>query len=373
MSLGIIRASRYATPGKRFNPAMLATARQAQSMSQADVAEELAISQALVGKWEAGLSEPDDQQVDSLANVLRIQPEFFFVDRGRRLASMSDFYHRALSTASRTDVKAIHARCSIIDIQVDRLLEVVEMPKDKIPANIELRESDDYEAIALRTREAMGIGSGPIQNLVKAIEDCGGIVIDRKLEVDDVDALCRWVPELPKLFFINGARPADRIRFSLAHELGHTILHFNKDEKPKDAEDQANGFASAFLLPAKELRRDIIGHLSLSDLATLKRKWRVSMQAIAMRAHDLGIINDDRFRSILIQMSRKGWRKVEPVEIDGETPRHFAYLLHANLQKYSREELAKMLFVTPKDIEDMIADCDSPKWEDHGVRLRLVR
>ena len=141
------------------------------------------------------------------------------------------------------------------------------------------------------TRARMGVPPGPAENLVDTIEACGGIVIDRDLEIDNLDALCRWVPGLPKLFFLNGARPGDRMRLTLAHELGHTVMHINRDVDTKLAEDQARRFAAAFLLPASEIRRDLGVRLDIPKLSALKRKWRVSMQALAYRAHQLGCID----------------------------------------------------------------------------------
>ncbi len=372
--MGIQRASRRAVLGSQFNPAMLSTAREANRLSQADVAQALGVSQALIGKWEASLGIPNKEQIVALATTLGVLPDFFYVDRAKRLASLSDFYHRALSKARRQDVKAIHARCSIIDIQIDRLLNITELPADRIP-NIDPAEfSGDVERIADVAREEMEIRPGPIRSLVDEIEKCGAIVIDRSLEVCEVDALCRWVPELPKLFFLNGAKPADRIRFSLAHELAHTVLHFGRDCNPKQAEEEADTFASAFLMPAKDIRRDFRGRVSLTALAAIKRKWRVSMQAAARRAHTLGVINADRYRSLCIQMSRKGWRKSEPVNISGEAPRVFSQLLQMHLDSgYSRLELAQLLFVPEQAIDDMLADMNAPNILDNGVRLRIVR
>lgn len=372
--MAIARASDRATVGRVLNPAMLETARHAQSMSQEEVGTAVGVSPAQIGKWESGISTPGDEWVEKLARALRVQPELLFVDRPRRLASMSDFYHRALSTASRTDVKAIHARCSIIDLQIDRLLQLAEMPYDLIP-NIELnKDVSSVEDAAIRARQAMGAEPGPLKNLVELLERCHAIVIDRRLEVETVDALCRWVPELPKLFFVNSTRPADRMRFSLAHELAHTVLHFGRDYDHRTAEDHANRFAAAFLLPAKEFLADLRGSLTLPDLAALKRKWRVSMQAIAHRAWELGAITDSKYRHICIQMSKHGWRKVEPVEIDRESPRKFVQLLQLHLDSgYTREELAKLLFATPEQVEEMLKDATVAMWQGQGVRLRLVR
>lgn len=360
---------------RRFNPSMSATAREAAGLSQSKLAREIGVSQPLVGKWESEQCSPNGEHVAAICEAAGIQPELLYVDRPRRLASMSDFYHRSLSRARRTDVKAIHARCNIIDIQVDRLMELGELvvPEDRIPV-VDPNETADCERIADDARAKMGVRPGPVENLVELIESCGGIIIDRGLEVDEVDALCRWVPELPKLFFINGAKPADRIRLSLAHELGHTVMHFDRDLDPKAAEDQANWFAGAFLLPRESFSSDIRGRLSLADLAALKRKWRVSMQAIAYRARRLGLIDERRYKSICVQMSHKQWRKAEPVEISRESPRQVARMLKTHMDAgYTKQELARLLFVTVSKVEAMLADYTAPNWEDQGVRLRLAR
>ncbi|QOV88548.1 ImmA/IrrE family metallo-endopeptidase [Humisphaera borealis] len=373
-SLAIARAPKESLFGTSFNSRMLITAREARTLTQSDLAERLGVSQALVGKWEADLLTPGIDQIDGIALALGVQRELFFVDRPRRLASMSDFYHRALSKARRADVKAIHARCNIIDIQIDRLLQLAEPSPDTIPSIDPENHAGDIEKVAAMARVAMNVAPGPLPNLVSVIEACGGIVVDRELEVDDIDALCRWVPELPKLFFVNGAKPPDRIRFSLAHELGHTIMHFGRDRDLAVAEKEANAFASAFLMPAKDFRRDVRPDLGLADLAALKRKWRVSMQASAYRAKAVNGIDDRRYESLYVQMSRKGWRKTEPIEIAGESPQVFTRLLQRHLEAgYTKSDLAKLLFVSEPDIDTMLADAAAPTFAEHGVRMRMVR
>lgn len=370
--LAALRAGRAIT-GDRFNADMLATAREAAGLTQKELADRIGVSQPLVGQWETKLGLPSQEQIEAVARVVGLRPEFFFVDRSRRLASMSDFYHRAFARAKRSDVKATHARCSIIDLQIDRLLNLNPPPPDRIPFINPDNHAGNVEHVAAMARVALGVGDGPVANLVAAIEDHGGMVIDRALEVEDIDALCRWVPELPKLFFVNGNRPADRTRFSLAHELGHTVMHFDRDVEPRLAEDQANGFASAFLMPSRDIRRDFRPVMGLEDFAALKRKWRVSMQSLIVRAHTLGAIDDTRYTSLFTQLSRKGWRKSEPVPISGESPAAFTRLLRMHLEAgYTMSTLAEMLFVDEDKIRGMLRDAASPTWEQNGVRMRLV-
>jgi Zn-dependent peptidase ImmA (M78 family)/transcriptional regulator with XRE-family HTH domain len=363
-----------------FNPAMLTTAREACSLSQAELADQMGVSQPLINQWEAlavpgsSAKRPNAEQVGKLAALLRFAPSLFYVSRPTRLANLSEFYHRAFAKAKRLHVKAAHAMCGIIDLQVDRLLTLCPPPEDRIPNIDPDNHAGDVEKIAAWVRARMGVPPGPVDNLVDTIEACGGIVIDRDLEIDNVDALCRWVPGLPKLFFVNGARPGDRMRLTLAHELGHTVMHFNRDVEEALAEGQARRFAAAFLLPASEIRRDFGVKLDIPKLSALKRKWRVSIQALAYRAHELGCIDRTRYTSIFQQLSRKGWRKTEPIEIPRESPRAFKRLLRAHLDAgYGREQLAEMLFVTADRLNELLVDANSPDWNDAGVRMRMAR
>ncbi|BAM02438.1 helix-turn-helix domain-containing protein [Phycisphaera mikurensis] len=363
-----------------FNPAMLTAAREAQRLTQTALARLLGVSQPLVARWEAaghteaGDREPDLVQRRALAEALRVHPRLFAQPGSAARASESEYFHRAFAKARRTDVKAAHARCGLIELQADRLLDLEGAPEDRIPEIDPENHAGDAEKIAGWARTRMGLAPGPVDNLVRTVEDCGGLVIDHDLEIDNVDALCHWRPGLPKLFFLNGNRPGDRMRLSLAHELGHTVMHLGRDTELKLAEEQAQRFAAAFLLPSADFRPDLTFRLDLSRLMTLKRKWRVSMQAIAYRAHQLGAIDQTRFRSLFQQISRKGWRKTEPVEVRRESPMAFKRLLRAHVDAgFTREDLAMLLLVPPARVDEMLVDASSPDWEDGGVRLRLAR
>ena len=372
-------ATGYIRSGE-FNPAMLTTAREALYLSQAELAEKMGVSQPLINQWEAmavpgsPVKRPNVEQVEKLAELLDFTPSLFYVSRPTRLANLSEFYHRAFAKAKRLHVKAAHARCGIIDLQIDRLLALCPPPEDRIPDIDPDNHAGDIDKIAAMTRARMGVPPGPAENLVDTIEACGGIVIDRDLEIDNLDALCRWVPGLPKLFFLNGARPGDRMRLTLAHELGHTVMHINRDVDTKLAEDQARRFAAAFLLPASEIRRDLGVRLDIPKLSALKRKWRVSMQALAYRAHQLGCIDRTRYTSIFQQLSRLGWRKTEPIEVPRESPRAFKRLLRAHIDMgYTHEQLAEMLFVSHERLRELLVDASSPDWQDTGVMMRIAR
>jgi len=358
-----------------FNPRMLTLARQARYFSQTDVASLVGVSQPLVARWEAfdNDAQPSSEQMDVLAAEWGFDPAIFYAIQQREMDGGSEYYHRARKGAKRSDVKAAHAWCAIMELQVDRMLELYDVSEDFIPDIDPDNHAGDIEKIAGLARLRMGIPEGPVENLVRLGESRGGLVMDRDFRIDGMDALCRWVPGLPKIFYVNGGAPTDRMRLSLAHELGHTVMHFQRDVEYSLAEEQAQRFAAAFLLPSSEVRRDFAGRLDLQRLMALKRKWRVSMQALAYRAHQIGCIDQTRFKSIFQQMSRKGWRKTEPVSIKPESPRGFNRMVSAHVEAgYSTQELARRLLLSNSEVGRLLTEVRSPDWETDGVRLRLV-
>jgi Zn-dependent peptidase ImmA (M78 family) len=111
------------------------------------------------------------------------------------------------------------------------------------------------------------------------------------------------------------------LRYTLAHELGHLVLHSQRRFVDVEAEEEANRFAGAFMLPAERMR-EALGSLvpTLRTFQYMKAHWGVSMQAIIMRGADLGLLDANRKRSLFKQLSARQWRKSEPVTVHREEP-----------------------------------------------------
>lgn len=112
----------------------------------------------------------------------------------------------------------------------------------------------------------------------------------------------------------NSSHPEVRQRFTIAHEIGHYILHqgqdslfidkkygavYQRNELSSSGEDsreiQANGFAAALLMPADLVEEEFAtSEFDLGDeyaLIELARKFKVSSQAMAFRLANLGLIS----------------------------------------------------------------------------------
>ena len=107
---------------------------------------------------------------------------------------------------------------------------------------------------------------------------------------------------------INSAEPEVRQRFTIAHEIGHFILHESKDifieyrEKTKDntielktnKEIEANHFSACLLMPREEIEKDvkkINNQISKNEIEILATKYKVSEDAMTFRLLNLNLFS----------------------------------------------------------------------------------
>lgn len=325
----------------RVNPEMVRLARECREMTQTDLARQMGVPQSKISKIEAALIEPSGSDLQRLARLLDRPIEFFaWTDAVYGFASHEMFHRRRQAVSVRTLARN-YAEMNVRQMQLERLLRSAAIDSDGFQ-RIDPDEYDgDVEQVARAVRAAWQLPAGPVRNLAHAIESAGGVIIPHDFGTRLIDAASQWLPHLPPVFFVNTQFPADRIRLSLAHELGHLIMH--RTIGP-DAEFEAGHFAAEFLMPAKDIRHEL-RDVTLPMLARLKPYWRVSMAALARRAHELDAITDRQYRRLMMRMSQLGYRKSEPVEIEPESPHVFRQMiqLHVAELDYSLADLARFL------------------------------
>jgi Zn-dependent peptidase ImmA (M78 family) len=183
-----------------------------------------------------------------------------------------------------------------------------------------VRQPEDAEVAAEALRRAWRLGDQPIESVTSVIEDGGGVVVETEGDDDLFDGLCGWANKTVPVVVVSSNISDDRRRFSLAHELGHLFMDVGNAEG-RSEERLAHRFAAAFLVPAATARRELGSkrrHLDLQELALLKQKHGLSMQAWILRAADLEIIDQPHARTLFASMSSRGWRRREPVEFRGQ-------------------------------------------------------
>jgi Zn-dependent peptidase ImmA (M78 family) len=240
-------------------------------------------------------------------------------------------------------------------------------PRSNVPA-LDVEQYGSPEKIASTVRSHWGVPSGPIKNLTRVAERAGVIVGTSAFGGASVSGATFRVP----IVLLNELYPADRMRFTLAHELGHLVMH--RFPTP-DMESEANQFASAILMPENEIRAAFRGRkITLEVLAALKLEWKVAMQALLMRVSALGLIEPNQSRYLWQKISARGWKLKEPPELEfpQETPRVLPSIIKSHLEDlgYSKKELAGLLRIYEDEFEKMYGM--PPPHEPLRPRLRVV-
>jgi Zn-dependent peptidase ImmA (M78 family) len=146
-----------------------------------------------------------------------------------------------------------------------------------------------------------------------------------------VDAFSCWRNGEP-FIFLNTFKTTERSRFDAAHELGHLVLHKHGGPNQRDAEQQANAFASSFLMPRADVLATVPYASRLSDLIRHKKRWGVSAAALAYRLHRLKVITDWQYRTFVIQL-KANYSDSEPESL----PREKSHVWRTVLQELWRE------------------------------------
>jgi len=317
---------------------MLALARESRGLTQSAFAADIEISQAEISKFENGIKIPSDAQIEKMAHRLQYNVDFLFLNESIRAFGSGCVYHRKRKSATDAKLTNLLATVNVKRIQVKQLMKSVESR----PGNtFERLDVDEYSGgpkeVAQALRALWHLPPGPVQNLIRVIEDAGGIVIRCEFGTTKVDALSQWLPGYPPIFLVNSAIPTDRMRFTLSHEIGHIAMHRTPTEQ---MEREADQFAAEFLMPEKEIR-PYLSDLNIPRLAALKPFWRVAMSALLYRASELGTIDERRKSYLWFLMGKSGYRTHEPVEIAPEEPTLLRELIGVHQQSlhYGDKEL----------------------------------
>ncbi len=354
-----------AVVAEEFNPDMLRLARDAREITQADLADKCGMTQAFISKLEHGLiTQPGEEALQVISKVLGFPCSFFF--QRERAIGFPHFHYRKRAKLGAKPLAHIGAIINIRRQHVSRLLVSYEETVAKPIPQIDLDESGATpEQIAERLRAYWMLPRGPVANLVALIEEAGGIVIIARFGTNLLDGLSFRMEGLPPLFFMNSEMPGDRFRFSLAHELGHMVMHGIPDDDEK-MESEAHRFAAAFLMPAAEIKPYLTSP-KLSSLGRVKAYWKVSIKALLKRASDLNLITPSQYKSLSIQYN-KVFKGVEPVPIGFEKASRLQDIVahHRAALGYSLEELAALLHLRPEDADRMYGGGKS------GLRLVIA-
>lgn len=306
-------------------PERITQARELQGFSKTDVATALGVSPAAVAQWESGLKTPTAENLAALARLvgfpisafqLRFQPGF-------SQPGPISFRARSNATTRRANIRAEQLAKLVAEAYV-WLTGKVSIPVPNLPELASVAVS--AEEAAQTCRRHWNLGDRPITKLGELLESHGIIVTRASLGSENLDAFSCMVTARPFIFLGSEKQDRARSRFDAAHELGHLVMHqyvterhLSDADNHKELEQQAHNFASAFLMPVATFGNDVFD-TTLNGFLRLKERWGVSVQAMVVRSHQLGLLDDYRKTELFRQMSAKGWRKAKGEPLDNLVP-----------------------------------------------------
>lgn len=333
------------------NHEMIVLAREVRAMTQTELSKLApSVSQGNLSRMEKGKLSISDNALEEIAKALNFPKSFFYQNSVK--TPISNFYYRKRITIPKKQLSRLEATMDLIRISIDKLFADIELPPLKIP-HFDVEWGISPEEAARKTRNFLNIGKGPVKNLVNILERSGVVVFPLESESDKFDGITLFTDEQQVIIFLNENLPNDRKRFTLAHELGHLALHLRIpfDERSDNMiEDEANRFASEFLMPELDIRNDLAG-LTISTLGALKSYWQVSMKSLVYRAKALRIISESRAKNLYIELSRLGYVINEPGVVEFDEPKivkKAIQLLNSELN-YKNEEIASDVSLTLQD------------------------
>ncbi|CAN7336115.1 XRE family transcriptional regulator [Caballeronia sp. LjRoot29] len=295
--------------GALFNPTRLTLARKRRGLTMTKLATAIGVEPRSVSAYEKGEFGPDDDRLSKLSEVLGFPEAFFFGDDlDEPTPDIASFRALSKMTAGQRDTAL---GTGAIALMLNTWIETrFELPTQDLP---DLSREDDPEAAALALRQQWALGELPVKNMVHLLESKGVRVFSLSVDAAEVDAFSMWRQSTP-FVFLNTKKSAEHSRFDAAHELGHLVLHRHGSPQGREAERQANTFASAFLMPRSSVLAYAPRMATLDHLIKLKKYWTVSVAALTYRLHTVGVLSDWHYQSLYIELSSRGYRKSEPDE-----------------------------------------------------------
>lgn len=301
-------------------------AREIRGLTQADLAAEIGKSKAIIAQVEGNFKLISDELLSSIAEATKF-PIGFFSTPPHDEFPFSDVLFRAHAAVKRR---------SALDIvrQAEHVFHIgasIAHGLRQIPVTLSTL-TDPPVVAALKTKRSLGLSPlEPVPHLIRTLERAGVWFIALEKE-EGRDAFCVWKKvgdtEVP-IITIWSKEHGDRLRLSVAHELGHLVMHkVLPGKSQKEVETEAFQYGAEFMMPEEAMRKEIVAPVTLTSLAKLKTRWGVSIQALVRRAYELRIITERQYHYLFQQLSAKGWRTQEPKQLDipAEKPRLLRFM-----------------------------------------------
>jgi Zn-dependent peptidase ImmA (M78 family) len=297
---------------EKINSKMLTLARESRGYSQSELSELAGVSRSNITRFELEDIHLSDGFIQSLLKTLHFPDSILKTET----EILPPALYRRRDNVPMKLLTQIDANINLYRMNIARLLNAIQLEVPKIPL-LPTSETGSANESATKLRKVWKLAKGSIENLIEVLEAHGFLIVPIDFGTDRVDSRSILIDDKYPVIFYNRTLLGDRLRFTLAYELGHIIMHTRtKLAKVVDLSHEANVFSAELLMPKDDILKDFNENIDIDLLASLKGKWKVSMHALLYRANDLGIVSDNQKRYVLSKFNALKIRRREPKELD---------------------------------------------------------
>lgn len=342
----------------QINGKRLKEARLFNHLTMSALADQIGVSKQAISKYEHNKIEISSAVFQKIVQVLNF-PLYFFTDFEKVPYQDDGTFYRSRLTATQSEKQPSKTYKKAAAYLRDYFENYIDFPE--LDTKLELEESPENAANELR--RIWNLDDQPISDIVDLMERHGLIIVNVDFNSNKIDARSGYVEIGEKQYYIvlvNGKKQNFfRDQFTLAHELGHYAMHAKLYHPQEDLmgqdyrniENEANQFASAFLMPKDSFKSDLTKNrfINIDTFINLKSKWNVSIAAMVHRAHHLKLIDDKEYIKLQKQISYRGWRTKEIMDDE-------KIMSEPKALNQAFELLEEHGVVHPKDLNDKLRE-----------------
>lgn len=317
----------------------LENVRMLNGLSRKELSEKIHVSEQAIWQYETKNMMPEINKIYDISDMFNVRTAYFINEQPNEFKAdsvnkqsiafraknhkvstklLSKQYYQATYLSNLTAYLFSYIKAPNMPI-----LNIVANTEKILCSNIDVANRKSLiKKVASLTRNML-MKEKSNRELLFELEKSGVIIYEKGID-NEADAFSFWSKNgWPFIILGSNKGVAVRRNFDIAHELGHIILHRNiqfdilSTEEYKKVENEADIFASEFLLPETEFITDFSNLNKKSNpdyFKLLKEKWFVSIQAIGMRAYYLGLMSETQYRYFWATINKKGYKKQEPLD-----------------------------------------------------------
>lgn len=297
---------------KDFNPSRLKNARMYRAKTLDILANESKVNKKDILAFEEGKYLPTLENSLKLSKTLDFPQEYFYKKDNTKVI-LENTHIAVPGRVPRVEEVACREKLLMTHKIIYVLEEFMDIPKVTLPSGMEKNLNE--EQLAQKIREYFKLSNSSILNVSKVMENNGIIISDINVNKKGSVALTQKQKINNDVRYIVCLGDDDnslaKRNYEMAYELAYIISNNLNIPTKRFSKDD---FASAFLLPENEFKKDLKNPENLNEYVELKEKWNVPIVIMLYRAHNIGVLNYKKYNYLMQEMNKKGWLSKEPLD-----------------------------------------------------------